>query len=240
MKIGSKKSDKSNIKSGKLISFKWYQWVGIAALAVFLLFGDLIIPMRAFVTVLVLSTIALGFVLFILLCNKKRLNDPLVRFVLLLGMILMVATVEKGFIYSFIDEPFLPFWEFSLAVGVVLACLTTYVTFKMNENKHGVFAKLGYFIVMVFTFAFLLIVYISHMNCFLDFDEPETKTAYIVEKEIERHTKSPDVHVFKLEVDGEEIELEVDWLEYEQYEVGDKYIFEFYKGAFGVPFYISQ
>lgn len=240
MRRGLKNSERSNIKLGKLLSFKWYQWVAFAALVLFLLFGDLIVPLRLFVAVLVLSTIALGFVLFILLYKKKELTNPNVSFVLFLGIILMCASVEKGFVYSFVDEPFLPFWEISLVVGGVLGGFSTYVTFKKNENKHSVLAKLGFFLVMVCILTFLLIPYISHMNYFLDFDAPETKTAYIEEKEIKRYTKSPDSHIFKLDVDGKEIELEVDWLEYEKYEEGDKYTFRFYKGAFGVPFYISS
>ena len=67
-----------------------------------------------------------------------------------------------------------------------------------------------------------------------------TYVEVIEEKDIDRNRKSPDDYEFKLTVDGESFWLEVDAIEYDDYEIGDVYEFKQHSGAFGVRFYVSE
>jgi hypothetical protein len=83
-------------------------------------------------------------------------------------------------------------------------------------------------------------MYISHLNYVLDFNEPTERAAVIVEKDYTYHSKGADTYEVKFMLDGEEIWLEVDVVEYETHEVGDTFKFEQYHGAFNKPFYIAE
>jgi hypothetical protein len=82
--------------------------------------------------------------------------------------------------------------------------------------------------------------YICNVNYVLGSSEPIEVQAIIEEKDHEYHTKGPDDYEFKLTVDGESFWLDVDVIEYEDYEIGDVYKFRQYSGAFGVRFYVSE
>ena len=151
----------------------------------------------------------------------------------------LVSFMGLGFTvsaYSFYEEPFIPFWEICLAVGLLVS---VFVTVKWIWKGTGWVGRIGSIVVctcMVFLFCWIPL---CHLNYLLDF-EPTEMHAVIEEKDINRHSKGPDSYEFEMTVDGEFVALEVDWLEYQRYEVGDTYTFYEYKGAFGKPFYLAE
>jgi hypothetical protein len=151
----------------------------------------------------------------------------------------LVSFMGLGFTvsaYSFYEEPFIPFWEICLAVGLLVS---VFVTVKWIWKGTGWGGRIGSIVVctcMVFLFCWIPL---CHLNYLLDF-EPTEIHAVIEEKEKVRHRKSPDSYEFEMTVDGETFDLEVGRREYNRYEVGDTYTFYEYKGAFGKPFYIAE
>lgn len=146
-----------------------------------------------------------------------------------------IAFGEKGFIYTFIDEPFLPFWEISLIVGFLFSGFFIIICGRRGK----LWAKIVGLPLLALVFAVVGIMFMSHLNYVLDFHEPVECTARIEEKTIYIRPKSDSYH-FKVTVDGETFDLEVDSIEYEKYEEGDVYSFEKYQGAFGKAFYVSD
>ena len=151
----------------------------------------------------------------------------------------LVSFMGLGFTvsaYSFYEEPFIPFWEICLAVGLLVS---VFVTVKWIWKGTGWVGRIGSIVVctcMVFLFCWIPL---CHLNYLLDF-EPTEIHAVIEEKEKVRHRKSPDSYEFEMTVDGETFDLEVGRREYNRYEVGDTYTFYEYKGAFGKPFYLAE
>lgn len=151
----------------------------------------------------------------------------------------LVSFMGLGFTvsaYSFYEEPFIPFWEICLAVGLLVS---VFVTVKWIWKGTGWVGRIGSIVVctcMVFLFCWIPL---CHLNYLLDF-EPTEIHAVIEEKEKVRHRKSPDSYEFEMTVDGETFDLEVGRREYNRYEVGDTYTFKEYKGAFGEPFYMAE
>lgn len=148
----------------------------------------------------------------------------------------LICLIAKGFVYTFIDAPFLPFWEISLILGLFIS---VFLILKWGRGGK-LWAKVVGIPLLALVIALGFIIFISHLNFVLDFHEPVECTARIEEKEHHRHTKSPDTYSFSLTVDGETFDLEVNLLEYERYEKGDTYVFERHHGAFGKSFYISD
>ena len=152
-------------------------------------------------------------------------------FLSLMGLVFTVGA------YTFYDEPFLPFWRISLILGAVIGVFLTAKLVWRNQ-KWGI--RLLSFVVFAFIAAGGVMITAVNLNYLLDFQHPVEKRAIIEEKDVTRYTKSADSYEFEITVDGETFELEVDWLEYQRYEVGDTYTFYEYKGAFGKPFYIAE
>ena len=139
--------------------------------------------------------------------------------------------------YSFYKEPFAPFWEICLALGLAVG---VFVMVKWVWKGTGWGGRIGSMVVCA-AMAFLAFwIPLCHLNYLLDFQPPEEIHAVIEEKDITRHRKGPDSYKFELTVDGESFDLEVGKREYKRYEVGDTYTFKEYKGAFGKPFYIAE
>ena len=139
--------------------------------------------------------------------------------------------------YSFYKEPFTPFWEICLALGLAVG---VFVTVKWVWKGTGWGGRIGSMVLCTVLVFFLCCVSLCHLNYLLDFEPPAEKQAVIEEKQVRRHSKSPDSYEFELTVDGESFDLEVDWAEYQRYEAGDIYTFQAYKGAFGKPFYMAE
>lgn len=139
--------------------------------------------------------------------------------------------------YSFYKEPFIPFWEISLTLGLAVGIFVTVKWIWTGTGWGGRIGSIALCAVLVF---FLCCLALCHLNYLLDFQPPVEKKAVIEEKDIILHHKSPDSYEFEMTVDGEPFYLEVKWAEYQRYEVGDTYTFKEYRGAFGKPFYIAE
>ena len=139
--------------------------------------------------------------------------------------------------YSFYKEPFAPFWEICLALGLAVGI---FVTVKWVWKGTGWGGRIGSMVLCTVLVFFLCCISLCHLNYLLDFQPPAEIHAVIEEKDITRHRKGPDSYKFELTVDGESFDLEVGKREYKRYEVGDTYTFKEYKGAFGKPFYIAE
>lgn len=139
--------------------------------------------------------------------------------------------------YSFYKEPFTPFWEICLALGLAVG---VFVTIKWVWKGTGWGGRIGSMVLCTVLVFFLSCISLCHLNYLLDFEPPVEKQAVIEEKQVHRNAKSLDSYEFELTVDGESFDLEVGKREYKRYEVGDTYTFYEYKGAFGEPFYLAK
>lgn len=213
-------------------------WViAIAVMAVACVLG-IILPHR--VTVL-LSAVLCALSVFAIVAAFKgketRLASWGVSFGVSGGLVSLMGFVYTANSYSFYKEPFLPFWEVSLILGLAVGI---FVTVKWIWKYTGAGGRIGSMALITFVAFFLCWIPICHLNYLLDFAPPAEKQAVIEEKEVTRHYKSADTYAFEMTVDGETFDLEVDWAEYQRYEVGDIYTFKAYKGAFGKPFYMAE
>ena len=193
------------------------------------------------VTVLLSAALCTFSVFAIVAAIKGKENSRIVSWGVSFGFVGGLASF-MGFVYtvsaySFYKESFIPFWEISLALGLVVGIFVTVKWLWKGAGWGGRIGGIALGTVLVF---FLCWISLCHLNYLLDFQPPVEKQAVIEEKQVRRHTKSPDSYEFELTVDGETFDLEVGWSEYNRYEVGDTYTFKEYKGAFGKPFYIAE
>ena len=209
---------------------------GIVIVTIFLLFGDFI-DKRVYLTLcIVIGLISTVGLILIITLIKDSSFDFLLFSLGLVSIASFLGTLYEAFSYSFPEHEFLPFWYISLPVGIVIG-----ITFLrwIRENTKMWQLILSFIIIAALAF-FVIEAYLCHFNYILDFNEPNTLQAIIEEKDIDRNRKSPDDYEFKLTVDGESFWLEVDVIEYEDYEIGDVYEFKQHSGAFGVRFYVSE
>ena len=139
--------------------------------------------------------------------------------------------------YSFYKEPFAPFWEISLAIGLLVG---VFVTVKWIWKGTGWGGRIGSLVLCTVLVFFLSCMTLCHLNYLLDFEPPAERQAVIEDKHVHRNAKSTDTYEFEMTVDGESFDLNVGEREYKRYEVGDTYTFKEYKGAFGKPFYLAE
>ena len=215
----------------------------IAVIVVALMFSAReILPTKVFITSGVIGML-LGPVAVFLLdhCFKKKGETSKLIYIfnevfVWLGLSSFFVLGIYGFMYSFENDSFLPFWAVSLLVGIAGGIFITVIMVK-KMKKFGT-VLIGLLIAVFITF--LASIYISHLNYVLDTTEPTTVEAVILDKDVTRRRKSPDEYSFEIEIDGREFDVKVTYAEYEKYEVGDIYSFKKYNGAFGEPFYISE
>jgi hypothetical protein len=154
----------------------------------------------------------------------------------LLAVASFVGAIYRAFSYSFPDHEFLPFWYISLPLGIVIGIF--FLIWIWGKAK--VWQLILSFIIIAALAFFVIEAYLCHFNYILDFNEPTELQAIIEEKDHDHNRKGPDDYEFKLTVDGESFWLDVDVIEYEDYEIGDVYEFRQHSGAFGVRFYVSE
>ena len=209
---------------------------GIVIVTIFLLFGDFI-DKRVYLTLcIVIGLISTVGLILIITLIKDSSFDFLLFSLGLVSIASFLGTLYEAFSYSFPEHEFLPFWYISLPVGIVIG-----ITFLrwIRENTKMWQLILSFVVIAALAF-FVIEAYLCHFNYILDFNEPTELQAIIEEKDHDNNRKSPDDYEFKLTVDGESFWLDVDVIEYEDYEIGDVYEFRQYSGAFGVRFYVSE
>lgn len=228
---------KNVLKYGRL-QLRAKYW--IIALIVFLgiIIGQLFIPKRIVLSIAVVCVLLSGVaMLCIILIFKDERYDFCLPPLLAVFSAFFFISITWAFAYTFVGGIVAPFWLVSLPLGLVTAIV---VTLKWVIGKAKIWAAVCFFLILVFIFFLVYDMYICHLNYVLDLNEPIEEVAVIKEKEYTYHSKSADTYEFKFIIDGEEMWLEVDVVEYETHEVGDRYSFKRYKGAFNKPFYISE
>ena len=139
--------------------------------------------------------------------------------------------------YSFYKEPFTPFWEICLVLGLAVGVFVTVKWVWKGTGWGGRIGSLVFCTVLAFMLSWMTL---CHLNYLLDFEPPAERQAVIEEKQVHRNAKSADTYEFEMTVDGEPFELRVRRREYNEYDVGDTYTFKAYKGAFGKPFCMAE
>ena len=151
----------------------------------------------------------------------------------------LVSFMGLGFTvsaYSFYKEPFIPFWEICLVLGLAVG---VFVTVKWVWKGTGWGGRIGSMVLCTVLVFLLSWMTLCHLNYLLDFEPPAERQAVIMEKQVHRNAKSADTYEFEMTVDGESFELRVKCREYNKYEVGDTYTFKAYRGALDKPFYMA-
>ena len=214
----------------------------VAGLVLFLVLGK-ILPHRVTVLMCMVGGIAavVALILTIRLSGKGKelLQVPswVAGFMVNCGFMSFVGFVVTVKAYSFYKEPFTPFWEICLTLGLAVGIFVTVKWFWRGTGWGGRIGSLVLCTVLVFLLSWMTL---CHLNYLLDFQPPAQKQAVIEKKEINRNAKSSDTYDFEMTVDGESFELRIGRREYNKYEVGDTYTFKAYKGAFGKPFYMAE
>lgn len=214
-------------------------WGITAAVMVVVFLLGILLPHR--VTVLLSAALCALSVFAIVAAIKGKENSWIfswgVPFGFVGGLVSFMGFAYTVSAYSFYKEPFIPFWEISLALGLAVSIFVTVKWVWKGAGWGGRIGSIALGTVLVF---FLCWISLCHLNYLLDFQPPVEKQAVIEEKDIIRHRKSPDSYEFEMTLDGETFDLEVEGREYNRYEVGDTYTFKEYKGAFGKPFYMAE
>ena len=213
----------------------------VAGLVLSLVLGK-ILPHRMTVLTCMVGGIAAVVALILTIClsrkGKELLRVPswVAGFAVIFGFLSFVGFAVSVKAYSFYKEPFIPFWEICLALGLAVGVFVM----KWVWKGTGWGGRIGSMLVGMALAFILCWIPLCHLNYLLDFEPPVERQAVIEEKDVVRHRKSPDSYEFELTVNGESFDLKVDREEYQRYEVGDTYTFKAYKGAFGKPFYVAE
>lgn len=154
------------------------------------------------------------------------------------ALICSIPLLHRTNAYEFADGSSFPFWKFDLSLGVICGVVCFVILIK-NGKQHMGRLLLGSVGIALIS-ALLISSYTANLNYMLDSNKPEEYTATIEEKEMRTHRKAPTTYEFSLTVEGEELDLEVGFLDYNNYEVGDTYTVKKYQGAFYVPFYCAN
>ena len=215
----------------------WKEFIpGIALFIIFMFLGEFI-DKRVYLTLCIVAGLISTAILILMFKVFKNVGEGfLFSTVGLLAIASFLGTLYQAFSYSFPDHEFLPFWYISIPLGIVIGIFVLICIW----DKEKVWQLILSFIIIAALAFFVIEAYICHFNYILDFNEPTELQAIIEEKDHDHNTKSPDNYEFKLTVDGESFWLEVDSIEYGDYEIGDVYKFRQHSGAFGVRFYVSE
>ena len=209
---------------------------GIALFIIFMFLGEFI-DKRVYLTLCIVAGLISAAILILMFKVFKNVGEGfLFSTAGLLAVASFLGTLYQAFSYSFPDYEFLPFWYISLPLGIVIGLFVLICIW----GKENVWQLILSFIIIAALAFFVIEAYLCHFNYILDFNEPTELQAIIEEKDHDHNTKSPDDYEFKLTVDGDSFWLDVDVIEYEDYEIGDLYEFKQHSGAFGVRFYVSE
>ena len=215
----------------------WKEFIpGIVIVTILLLLSEFI-DKRVYLTLCIVVGLVSMVGLILMFTLLKDADDGFwFSSAVLLAIVSFLGTLYETFIYSFPDHEFLPFWYISLPLGIVIGIF--FLIWIWGKAK--VWQLILSFIIIAALAFFVIEAYLCHFNYILDFNEPTELQAIIEEKDRDHNRKGPDDYEFKLTVDGDSFWLEVDSIEYDDYEIGDVYKFRQYSGAFGVRFYVSE
>lgn len=207
----------------------------LALLAIFGYLG-LVFSRRVYVWILLILLGGLTVLNFIPHLQKSRhpklkeyLIDAEIVIVIVLVYLARHYAISNGNAWKLIVIPAI----LGILVGVIYVFAKDW---KKDERAAIIFSLLFVCVSLVFIFCTTA----HHLNYLLSFDAPEEYEAVIEDKDHDNYRKSIDRYSFFVTVNGERFEIEVSSSQYHYYEVGDRYRFQYYKGAFGIPFYIAE
>lgn len=154
------------------------------------------------------------------------------------ALICSIPLLHRTNAYVFVDGSSFPFWKFDLSLGIIIG-VVLFVILINRDKKHIGRLLLGSLGIALLS-ALIVSSYTANLNYMLDSNQPLEFAATIEEKDMDTHRKAPTSYEFYLTVEGERFDLEVGFLDYNNYEVGDTYTVKKYQGAFYVPFYCAN
>ena len=169
--------------------------------------------------------------------EKRDSRDMLMLVRITVATVCFLALLITGIRYSYGDGSLFPYWEVLLILG---GLISVYVGAKWLWRTTRWYGAIGYFVLATFVAFLILGVVTAHLNCLLDFSRPVECEAVIEDKEHHRRRKGADDYEFVVTVDGETFDLGVSSEEYRRHEIGDRYTFKKYNGAFGKAFYLPE
>ncbi len=214
------------------------------------LFG--IIPLLAFAFLPVLLSPRLFLLVWLLLflilvvctflplvrCSKKKKKDVFTRSLPLMTVdLLMIFYCLRTNHGSYPGDGGLKLFLISLIVGMLLSAFIC-LKWSWKNLKRGM--RIISFLSFSLGFASIFFFLSMTANYAFDFNDPVSYTAVIEQKRYDGGGRRNGHYEFQVTVDGKDFDLEVPYHLYNAYEEGDEYTFQYYKGAFGVPFYISE
>ena len=104
--------------------------------------------------------------------EKSRIVSWGVSFGFVGGLASFIGFVYTVSAYSFYKEPFIPFWEISLVLGLAVSI---FVTVKWVWKNIGVGWRIGSIALGTFLVFFLCCISLCHLNYLLDFQPPVEK-----------------------------------------------------------------
>ena len=235
--MATKRENREKNRRKRRFMSDWKESIpGIVIVTILLLLGEFI-DKRVYLTLCIVVGLISSVGLILMFTLLKDADDGFwFSSAVLLAIVSFLGALYEAFSYSFPDHEFLPFWYISLPLGIVIGIF--FLIWIWGKAK--VWQLILSFIIIAALAFFVIEAYLCHFNYILDFNEPTELQAIIEEKDRDYNRKGPDDYEFKLIVDGESFWLEVDSIEYDDYEIGDVYKFRQYSGAFGVRFYVSE
>ena len=186
------------------------------------------------ITVLVFS--GTGYLLYLMIHEKKN-NEPLMFATLFFGIMLLDFMRD----YTYVDGDDSRHWLISLVLALIAGGAACYLIFngyiKLKDDRMS--ERICWCIMAVFAAYIMVWSTANNLNYMLDFSVPEQYLMTVTEKEIVS-SKNNTHYEFTLEYKETEISLNVAQSVYFQYEVGELFPVELYRGFFGDPYYIAE
>lgn len=186
------------------------------------------------ITVLVFA--GTGYLLYLMI-QKKKNNEPLMFATMLFGIMLLQFMRD----YTYVDGEDTRHWLISLILALVAGGAACYLIFngyiKLKDDRMS--EKVCWCIMAVLAAFILFWSTANNLNYMLDFSVSEQYQMTVTDKEI-ISTRNDTHYEFTLEYQEKEIGLNVPQSTYFQYEIGDSFPVELYRGFFGDPYYIAE
>lgn len=241
LKVGNGKYKKKNKNDG---TGKKYSWEMVVGVIVYFLLRALL-PHDAMA---ILSIILLAFSVAVLIFSALRNDEEESKFAerarYISCIVLLFATLSllnQSEAYEFVDKKILPFWEISLAAGLICGALFALKMYKLphQDGKGQIFALILITVMVVLLITMAVSSAISSLNYLLDESEPEKVVAVIDGKDYTNRRKSSDSYELEFILDGRKISIDVPSSVYRDCEIGDPFTIYRYEGRFGKPFYMA-
>ena len=160
---------------------------------------------------------------------------------IILCIIFAIPVVFLADRYTFVNSE-LPFWEVSLAIGLIVSIVVNILYDKRkrwkSKTERIVLRIMVFFLTAFYAFALPLFGF-WHLNHSLDSGEAIRYYVEIEDKNYHYKHRGLDTHKFTFTVNGDTFDIDVPLSDYNSHDVGDSYVIEYHEGALGEPYYIA-